>query len=71
MAADSEVHHLRAHILDLERRLGKKTIEAEILKEALERARTKMAEMRLLLVRRGTWPPPAIGRAGGCCGRTE
>jgi transposase len=38
---ESEVKALRAKIRELERQLGRKTMEAEILKEALEIAREK------------------------------
>jgi transposase len=46
----SEAKQLRARVRELERLLGKKTLEAEILKEALELARSK----KLLL--RSHWP---------------
>lgn len=38
---ESEVKQLKARIRELERQLGKKTMEAEILKEAIEIAREK------------------------------
>jgi transposase len=38
---ESEVKQLKARIRDLERLLGKKTMEAEILKEAIDIAREK------------------------------
>ena len=38
---ESEVKQLRAKIRELERQLGRKTMESEILKEALEIAREK------------------------------
>jgi transposase len=47
----SEAKQLRARVRELER-LGKKTLEAEILKEALELTRSK----KLLL--RSNWPGP-------------
>ena len=37
----SEVRRLEDRVRELERLLGRKTMEAEILKEALERSRTK------------------------------
>lgn len=37
----SEVKHLKAQIRELERLLGKKTMEVEILKDAIEIAREK------------------------------
>ena len=42
----SEVKALKTRIRDLERMLGKKTLEAEILKEALEVAREKKLLLR-------------------------
>ena len=38
---ESEVKHLKARIRELERALGKKTLETEILKDAIEIAREK------------------------------
>ena len=46
----TEAKQLRARVRELERLLGKKTLEVEILKEALELSRSK----KLLL--RSTWP---------------
>jgi len=46
----SEAKQLRARVHELERLLGKKTLEAEILKEARELSRSK----KLLL--RSNWP---------------
>ena len=43
---ESEVKFLKAKIRELERMLGKKTMEAEILKEALEIAREKKLLLR-------------------------
>lgn len=48
----SEAKQLRARVRELERLLGRKTLEAEILKEALELTRSK----KLLL--RSNWPGP-------------
>ena len=48
----SEAKQLQARVRELERLLGKKTLEAEILKEALELSRSK----KLLL--RSNWPGP-------------
>jgi|SRR6516164_4061827 transposase len=50
VVAASEAKQLRARVRELERLLGKKTLEAEILKEALELTRSK----KLLL--RAPWP---------------
>ena len=46
----TEAKQLRARVRELERLLGKKTLEVEILKEALELSRSK----KLLL--RSNWP---------------
>ena len=48
----SEAKQLQARVRELERQLGKKTLEAEILKEALELSRSK----KLLL--RSNWRGP-------------
>ena len=45
----SEVKQLRARLRELERLLGKKTMEAEILKEALELSREKKLLLRMPL----------------------
>ena len=51
----SKVRELEKRVRDLERLLGRKTMEAEILKEALDLARAKNRSCR--------WPRGAIGRA--------
>lgn len=43
---ESEVKHLKAQLRELQRLLGKKTMEAEILKEALELSRSKKLFLR-------------------------
>jgi len=48
----SEAKQLRAQVRELERLLGKKTLEAEILKEALELSRSKKLRWR------SNWPGP-------------
>ena len=45
----SEVKQLKARVRELERLLGKKTMEAEILKEAIEVAREKKLLLRMPL----------------------
>jgi transposase len=47
----SKVRELEKRVRDLERLLGKKTMEAEILKEALELARPKKPSLPLI-----SWP---------------
>lgn len=49
----SEVKQLKGRIRELERLLGKKTMEAEILKEALEIAREKKLLLRMPLPDKG------------------
>ena len=41
VVAETEVKELRSRVRELERLLGRKTMEAEILKEGLEHARKK------------------------------
>ncbi len=50
MVAASEVRHLKARIKELERVLGKKTLENEILKDAFEIAREKKLISRVPLL---------------------
>ena len=50
VVAVSEVKQLRARIRELERLLGKKTAEVEILKEALEVVREKKLLLRMPLL---------------------
>ena len=52
----SRVRDLEAKVRELERLLGRKTMEAEILREALEQARPKKLALRL------PSPPPACSR---------
>jgi transposase len=52
----SRVRALEAKVRELERLLGRKTMEAEILREALEQARPKKLALRL------PSPPPACSR---------
>lgn len=46
--AASEVRRLEERVRELERLLGKKTMEVEILREALDKARLKKPTLRLL-----------------------
>jgi transposase len=52
----SEVRHLRKHVRELERLLGRKTLENEILKDALEIAREKKLILRLPLFTKDNTP---------------
>ena len=45
-APRSELKHLQAQVRELERLLGKKTLEAETLKEAIAIARSKKLQLR-------------------------
>ena len=49
----SEVKQLKAQIRELERLLGKKTMEAEILRDAIRIAREKKLLLRMPLPRKG------------------
>lgn len=49
VVAESELKAAKAHIRDLERLLGKKTLECEILKDAVEISRSKKLISRSLL----------------------
>ena len=52
----SRVRELESRVRELERLLGRKTMETEILREALEQARPKKHALRL------PSPPPAGSR---------
>lgn len=52
----SEVKHLKAHIRELERLLGKKTMEVEILKDAIRIAREKKLISRVPFAKKDDIP---------------
>ena len=56
VVAASEVKQLKARIRELERLLGKKTMEVEILKDAIEIAREKRLISRMPLLPREDTP---------------
>ena len=56
VVAASRVRELEAKVRELERLLGRKTMEAEVLREALEQARPKKVGLRL------PSPPPGGSR---------
>jgi transposase len=56
VVGSSEVRKLEERVRELERLLGRKTMEAEILREALEQTRPKKLALRL------PSPPPAGSR---------
>src|SRR5512139_3488431 len=49
----SEVKQLKAQIRELERLLGKKTMETDILRDAIRIAREKKLLLRMLLLKKG------------------
>jgi transposase len=48
VVGSSEVRRLEERVRDLERLLGRKTMEVEILKEALAKSESKKPSLRLL-----------------------
>ena len=56
VVAASEVKHLKRQVRELQRLLGKKTMEAEILKEAIEIAREKKLISRPVLLPKDDTP---------------
>ncbi|SDA92729.1 transposase [Mesorhizobium qingshengii] len=48
VVGSSEVRRLEERVRDLERLLGRKTMEVEILKDALARSESKKPNLRLL-----------------------
>jgi len=53
VVGNSEVKHLKRQVQELERLLGRKTMENEILKEALDKASQKKRISRLPLLPKG------------------
>jgi len=53
VVGNSEVRKLEDRVRDLERLLGRKTMEVEILKDALDKAESKKRTLRLLSQRKG------------------
>jgi len=56
LVPSSEIKELKRRIRELERMLGRKTMEAEILKEALKIAREKKLISRLPLLKKDDTP---------------
>ncbi len=48
VTSNKTVREMEARIRELERQLGRKTLEAEILKEALEKSRSKKPTLHAL-----------------------
>jgi hypothetical protein len=61
----SEAKQLQARVRELERLLGKKTLEAEILREALELSRSKKIAVALELARTGRFQVKTVAQAMG------
>ncbi|MGK7865620.1 IS3 family transposase, partial [Falsiroseomonas sp. E2-1-a4] len=60
VVAASRVRELEAKVRDLERLLGRKTMETEILREALEHARPKKSAVALAVAATGRFPVKAV-----------
>ena len=60
-----KVRQLEERIRELERMLGRKTLEVEILKEALATARAKKAAVALAVARCGQFPMKAVADTPG------
>lgn len=56
VTGDAELRRLEARVRELERQLGRKTLEVEILKEALDRSRVKKSSLLMAS------PPPGGSR---------
>lgn len=63
----SQVRELEKRVRDLERMLGKKTMEAEILKEALDLARPKKTDTAVAVIERSgrRFPMSTVARVLG------
>jgi putative transposase len=65
VAPASDYRALQAQLREMQRLLGKKTMEAEILKEALEVAAQKKNRVARALLQLGRWPMKAVCEALG------
>ena len=65
VVGSSEVRRLEERVRDLERLLGRKTMEVEILKEALARSELKKTELAALVAAEGRFPMKAVAETIG------
>ena len=65
VVGSSEVRRLEERVRDLERLLGRKTMEVEILKEALARSESKKTELAALVAAEGRFPMKAVAETLG------
>lgn len=65
VVAASEVRRLEERVRDLERMLGRKTLEVEILKEALDLARVKKTDLAVAIASTGGFPVKRIAETLG------
>ena len=65
VVGSSEVRRLEERVRDLERLLGRKTMEVEILKEALARSEFKKTELAALVAAEGRFPMKAVAETIG------
>ena len=65
----SEMRKLEARIRELERQLGRKTLEVEILQEAHDCTRAKKADIAVSLAETRKWPVKTIATHLGAAWR--
>ncbi|WP_445977869.1 IS3 family transposase [Sphingomonas fuzhouensis] len=65
VTSNRQVREMEARIRELERQLGRKTLEVEILKEALERSRPKKGELAHALAAAGDYPVSLVASTLG------
>src|SRR5271163_3627627 len=65
VVAASEVRRLEERVRELERLLGRKTMEVELLKEALDLARAKKTDVAVALIAIRRYPVKAIAETLG------
>jgi transposase len=65
VVAASEVRRLEERVRELERLLGRKTMEVEILKEGLDLARVKKTDLAVAVAASGGYPVKRIAETLG------
>lgn len=63
--ANRAVRQMEDRIRELERQLGRKTLEVEILKEALDRSRSKKADVACAVAAEGRFPVSVVAQILG------
>ena len=65
VTSNKTVREMEARIRELERQLGRKTLEVEILKEALDKSRSKKTDLACAVAQTGCFPMKAVAETLG------